>query len=474
MSIIHDRSLKLLSDGISPKKKGKFRNKIKQAEKSFFAFCCLKAPDFYKPEREYLKKLCGEMQAFYEDKEEQALIINLPPRHGKSRTATLFTQWIFGQNPSEKIMTGSYNETLSTTFSKAVRNGISERKATEKIIVYSDIFPNISIKRGDGAMNLWSLEGQYSSYLATSPSGTATGFGASVLIIDDLIKNRQEACNEIMLENHWSWFTDTMLSRLEEHGKIIIIMTRWASGDLAGRATKHFEETDIKYRLLTMKAMQEDGSMLCDEVLSKESYLMKLQTMSPEIASANYQQIPLDLKGRLYAGFKTYEKMPEFQGIYCYTDTADEGSDYLCSFIFGVYNREAYIIDTTYTQTGMEVTEKIVARKLSENNVGMARIESNNGGSGFARSIIRILQQELKDYRPQVKWFHQSKNKNARILSNAFWVTEHVYFPANWNIRWAELYRDLNRYQREGRNLHDDCADALTGVAETVFMIYGD
>ena len=130
--------------------------------------------------------------------------------------------------------------------------------------------------------------------------------------------------------------------------------------------------------------------MLCDEVLSKESYLMKLQTMSPEIASANYQQIPLDLKGRLYTGFKTYEKVPEFQGIYCYTDTADEGSDYLCSFIFGVYNREAYIIDTVYTQTGMEVTEKIVARKLSENNVGMARIESNNGGSGFARSIIRI------------------------------------------------------------------------------------
>ena len=75
------------------------------------------------------------MQAFYEDKEEQALIINLPLRHGKSRTATLFTQWIFGQNPSEKIMTGSYNETLSTTFSKAVRNGISERKTTEKIIV---------------------------------------------------------------------------------------------------------------------------------------------------------------------------------------------------------------------------------------------------------------------------------------------------------------------------------------------------
>lgn len=66
-------------------------------------------------------------------------------------------------------MTGSYNETLSTTFSKAVRNAIQEQKADEDIIVYSDIFPKTRIKRGDGAMSLWGLEGAYNSYLATSP-----------------------------------------------------------------------------------------------------------------------------------------------------------------------------------------------------------------------------------------------------------------------------------------------------------------
>ena len=118
-------------------------------------------------------------------------------------------------------------------FSKNVRNDIQEEKADENRIVFSDIFPGVSIKRGDGAMNLWSLEGGYSNYLATSPTGTATGFGATLLIIDDLIKNAEEANNELTKEKHWTWFTDTMLSRLEEGGKIIIIMARWASDDLA-------------------------------------------------------------------------------------------------------------------------------------------------------------------------------------------------------------------------------------------------
>ncbi len=141
-----------------------------------------------------------KMQSFYES-DEDALIINLPPRHGKSRTASMFVEWVLGRNQSEKIMTGSYNETLSTTFfKKRCVTPFKRKKADKDKIIYSDIFPNVKIKQGDGAMNLWSLEGGYNNYLATSPSGTATGFGASLLIIDDLIKNAEEAYNETVKE----------------------------------------------------------------------------------------------------------------------------------------------------------------------------------------------------------------------------------------------------------------------------------
>ena len=424
-------------------------------------------------------ELCNEFQDFIRS-DEKVMIVNEPPRHGKSRTAGLLVEWVLGNNQKQKIMTGSYNETLSTMFSKNVRNDIQEEKADQNRIVFSDIFPGVSIKRGDGAMNLWSLNGGYNNYLATSPTGTATGFGATLLIIDDLMKNAEEANNETTKEKHWTWFTDTILSRLEEGGKIIIIMTRWASDDLAGRALEHYKEQGVKVRHISMKALvnKETQEMLCPEILSYASYMDKIAAMGEDIASANYQQEPIDLKGRLYTSFKTYDRLPVdaegnslFEGIYSYTDTADEGADYLCTIIWGVYLREAYVLDVYYTQAGMEITEPETAKRFKEFAVNRSRIESNNGGSGFARNVRRISEEQMKNYMTIIKWFHQSKNKKARILSNATWIMEHVIYPSNWMHKWPDYYKAMVRYQRDGDNKHDDAPDCTTGVAETMYML---
>ena len=443
--------------------------KLELARREFFYFCHLLAPKFYKEDRQYLIDMCDEMQDFYYSDDEVA-IINVPPRHGKSRTASMFAQWVFGQNQEEKIMTGSYNETLSTTFSKAVRNAISEEKADKDKVVYNDIFPDTRIKQGDAAMNLWSLDGGYNNYLATSPTGTATGFGASLLIIDDLIKNSSEAFNETVLDKHWEWFTNTMLSRLEEGGKIIIIMTRWSSKDLAGRALEHFKEEGKRVRHINLKALQDDGTMLCEEVLSRRSYDSKIRAMVPEIAAANYQQEPIDQKGRLYSSFKTYDgELPQFKEIKNYTDTADTGEDYLCSINYGVtFSNEAYVLDVLYTKAPMEETEPKNAKMLYEGKVSLADIESNNGGRGYARALERILWDKFKSNRTRVEPFFQSKNKQARILSNATWVMDHIYFPADWRFRWPEYYKAMTEYQKEGKNKHDDAPDATTGIAEKI------
>lgn len=444
--------------------------KYELARREFFYYCSLKAADFYRNDRPYIVKLCNDLQAFFEDPEQRVLIMNMPPRHGKSRTAQMFVEWILGGHPHEKIMTGSYNTTLSTTFAKNVRNDIQETKADRDRIVYSDIFPDISIKRGDASMDMWSLDGGYNSYLATSPGGTATGFGASLLIIDDIIKNAEEAYNENVKAKHWDWVTNTMLSRLEEGGKILIIMTRWASDDLAGRAIEHFGDTA---KVITMKALQPDGSMLCDEILSRRSYEEKVRAMGADIASANYQQEPIDLKGQLYSSFKTYDRIPTdsngnplFTAIRNYTDTADTGADYLCSIVYGVYNGEAYVLDLLYTKDAMEETEPATAAMLYKNGVNVADFESNNGGRGFARQVRRILQDTYKSNKTVINTFAQTKNKVARILSNSTWVMEHIYFPVNWKDRWPEYYKAMTRYLREGKNAHDDAADATTGIAE--------
>lgn len=450
--------------------------KIEIARREFFFYCNLKAPDFYKEDREFLVELCNDLQDFVES-DEDVCVVNIPPRHGKSRTAGNLVEWCLGKDNTMKIMTGSYNETLSTMFSKNVRNSIQETKADENKPVFSDVFPNTRIKYGDGAMNLWSLEGGYNNYLATSPTGTATGFGCNLMIIDDLIKSALEANNATILENHWTWFTDTMLSRLEEGGKIIVIMTRWHSQDLAGRVLEWCKEKKKKYRHISMKAMidKEKKKMLCPQILSYTSYQDKISAMGEDIASANYQQEPIDLKGCLYTSFKTYEDIPRdekgnplFTSVLNYTDTADEGLDYLCSITYGVYNKEAYVLEIIYTQKPMEETEPAVAKMLYEYGVNKSKIESNNGGKGFARSIKRILSEEYNSNKTHVKWFHQSENKVARILSNATWIMDHVYYPKNWKDRWSDYHDAMVKYQREGKNAHDDAPDATTGIAENI------
>lgn len=444
------------------------------ARRSFWDYCKLRASDFYKEDRLYLKELCNRLQAFYEG-DKKIMVINMPPRHGKSRTAGLFVQWLLGKSINNKIMTGSYNETLSGTFAKSVRDAIAEQP-TEGIIVYNDIFPNTRIKYGEAAASKWALEGSgVANYLATSPSGTATGFGCNFMIIDDLIKNAAEAYNETVLNKHSEWFNNTMLSRTENGFKLLIIMTRWANNDLAGYILNNFDNVEH----INFKAVQEDKSMLCEDVLSKEDFELKTKHMNKDIIAANYQQEPIDIKGRLYSNIRTYTSIPKdesgkplFQYYLNYTDTADTGADYLCSICYGVYNDEAYILDVIYSKDSMEITEPLVANMLTKHNIGIATIESNNGGRGFARNVETLIRQSGNRH-TVIKTFHQTQNKVSRILSNSTGVMNNIYFPINWQDKWPDFATAILSYQREGKNAHDDAPDALTGCYENMKPMSG-
>ena len=439
------------------------------AKREFWEYCKFTSPDFYTEERAFLKDLSNKLQWFIEEASEQMMVVNMPPRHGKSRTATKFVQWLFGRyNTNTKVMTASYNETLSTTFAKQVRDCIAE-KPTPGVTVYNNIFPNTKIKYGEAAASKWALEGsEQTNYLATSPAGTATGFGCNIMIIDDLIKNVEEAYNANTLQKMIDWFTNTMLSRTETGFKLIIIMTRWCNDDLAGFILSNYDNViHVNY-----KAVQEDGTMLCPEILSAEDYALKTKNMNKDIVLANYQQEPIDVKGRLYTTIKTYTEIPQdkkgnslFKYILNYTDTADEGSDFLCSICYGMYNDDYYVLDILYTKDSMEITEPATAKMLTKNNVGCAIIESNNGGRGFARNVARECK-ELGNKHTNIKWFHQSKNKIARILSNSTSVMNNIYFPVNWEDKYPDFAEAIRKYQKEGKNAHDDAPDALTGVYE--------
>ena len=162
-----------------------------------------------------------------------------------------------------------------------------------------------------------------------------------------------------------------------------------------------------------------------------------------------------------------YEKVPKFKYIMNYTDTADMGDDYLCSIDYGVsFNNQKYVIDVLFSKEPMEVTEPAQAKMMTKDHVGYSKIESNNGGRGYARNVQKELR-ALKNLHTRVDWFHQSENKQARILSNSTGVMNNVFFPVDWETRFPEFAKAIKKYQREGKNEHDDAPDCLTGVYET-------
>ena len=400
--------------------------------------------------------MCDKLQEFYHN-DEEFMIVNLGPRHGKSFTATNFVEWVFGENPLEKVISGSYNEDLSKNFSKKIRNTIETEKVGENI-VYSDIFPNTKIKFGSAEAKKWQTDqSSQLNYLATSPTGTATGFGAGLIIIDDLIKNSMEANNSNVLEKEWDWFTNTILSRREGKKKVLIIMTRWSSKDLAGRILEYVQNKNLSYSHINLKTYDEETrTMLCDDIFNREDYENAMSIMGKDIFSANYQQIPIDLEGVLYERLQEYEYLPnDIRVIEHYTDTADTGADYLASINYAVDKQgNAYVLDILYTKDSMEVTEKQLAQMLLKDNVNYCRIESNNGGRGFSRNVERITR-DLGNSTTIFRPFHQSNNKEARIYSNSTGVMNNIYFPKGWNIRFKEAYQHLTTFQREGKNTHD-------------------
>ena len=444
------------------------------ARSSFWAYCKLRNPKFFKDSRRYLSELADTLQKLVEGrlinpktgKPVKKLMINIPPRHGKSYILTLFCEWCFGRDNGMQIISVSYNEKLASRFARAVRDDIDAEKIDPRFTIFNDVFPGTHIKDGDAAMQMWSLDGSFFSYLATGFGGTITGIGCKLGIIDDPIKSAEEAYNDNVLEAQWDWYGNTFLQRVEEGGLQIINHTRWSTKDLCGKILASDEADD--WYVFSRSAYNEDtDSMLCEELLSRASYESKRGIMRDAIADANYQQQPVDIKGCLYTSFAIYDKPPaQFERVISYTDTADTGSDKLCSIVAGVFEGRGYVLDLIHTDKPMEQTEPEVAAQLHNNGVQRAKIESNNGGRGFARSVERLLWERHKNRRVHVDWFHQSENKQARILAGSSFVMRNILYPADWRSRWREYAADMSGYQAVGRNRHDDAPDATTGLAE--------
>ncbi len=189
------------------------------------------------------------------DRDYKVLLVVMPPRHGKSELCSiLFPAWYLGRNPEGEIITASHTAELAQTFGGKTRDLINDE-------AYKLIF-NVKLKEDDKARGKWRTD-KGGNYISTGIGGPITGRGAKIFLIDDPVKNREEAESEIYRNKTWNWFTSTAYTRLEPKGVVIIILTRWNIDDLAGRILEN-EELKSKTKVIHFRAI-DDGKALWPE-----------------------------------------------------------------------------------------------------------------------------------------------------------------------------------------------------------------
>lgn len=415
------------------------------------------------------------------------LMITVPPQHGKSTASSvMLPAYLLGLDPDRRIAIASYSASLAQKFNKRAQR-IMEQP------FYTELFPETVIKGSGSRSNSYirtaeqvEVIGRDGSLTAVGREGPLTGNAVDTFIIDDLYKDAMEANSPVVRENCWEWYTSVVRTRQHNRSQELIVFTRWHNEDLIGTITEREKVVELTswaqldspdpacWYLLNLEALKESPTTELDPRQRGEALwpsrhstelLQEKRRLDPLRFESMYQGHPSDAAGLLYGDrFMGYSKLPtDIIRRGNYTDTADTGDDYLCSVCYSVGDDElVYIEDVLYSREGMEVTEPLMAEMLLRNGAIDAVVESNNGGRGFARNVQRLAP------KVNVAWFHQSANKEARILSNSSSVVSSLRFPQDWRERWPDFAAHLMSYNRRFRsNRWHDAADVLTGIIET-------
>lgn len=444
----------------------------------FWEFCKYWDPGFFNEKREHLKRISDILMRIHSG-DLLRVAISIAPRAGKSYIISLFCAWLIGLQPAGAVMRNSYSATLARKLSYDVRAIIRSEKFTR-------IFPGIELSPDKSAVDGWNTtSAKQVSYFCAGVGGSITGFGCDVLaVLDDPIKNIQDALSDVKSESVWNWYTSTHKSRLEKGCPEIHIATRWAKNDVIGRLI----EEDYFDEILLIPAIDEEGRSYCEDLKPLDE-LLELKRILPEfIFASEYQQQPIEIKGTLfprgdlqfYQASTIKNKDPDISFIY--VDVATRGDDYLSAPLIKVFGGSFFVDDVQYSQEDTPLTEPVLIQRILDHNPNTIIFESNSAGLVYGRSIqkeiirfnkeIEERNQELEEedrteliktnfiFRPE------TKNKETRILMSADVILKRFKFKEGYppGSDYDKFMRSVTRYIKLKPNQEDDSVDSLAGA----------
>ena len=281
------------------------------------------------------------------------LMVFLPPRHGKSMLVShYFPAWYLGMFPDKRVILTAYEADFAATWGRKARDVLNE---------YGKPFYGIEVNDKSSAANRWDIKGHSGGMITAGVGGPITGKGADILIIDDPVKNAEEANSATYRNKIWEWYKSTAYTRLEPDGSIILIMTRWHEDDLAGRILHQIDEgKGEKWEIINLPAIAEDHDILdrkVGEPLWPRRYdLKKLLDIKYNTGSywwsAMYQQRPQPPEGGLLkrSWIKYYQpyEIPDLEELDIYQGwdlaiSTKETADYTVCTTIGISRKKRFM-----------------------------------------------------------------------------------------------------------------------------------
>lgn len=362
------------------------------------------------------------------------IIIEAPPRHGKSELISHWTPtWFLEHWPELSVMLASYESSLAASFGRKVRNQFD----TQDIL-------NTKLSEDSKAANRFHTN-KGGTMVTSGVGGALTGKGAHLALIDDPIKNRIEALSKHKRETTWEWMDWVLKTRLEPGGSIIILMTRWHHDDLVGRILK--SKSLKRWTRLRLPALAGEndplgraaGEALCPERYTKEDLLAIKDDLPPQVWEALYQQNPTDEEGALVkrGHFKFYKVLPDLTNmIQSWDMTFKETPDgsFVVGQVWGRNGANKYLVHQIRERMDFQPTlEAVVAMTARFPKAIKKLIEDKANGP----AIISMLRNKVSGIVAQP--VDGSKYARFEAVSPEF-ISGNIYVPDPSIAPWVDEY----------------------------------
>jgi predicted phage terminase large subunit-like protein len=418
--------------------------------------------------------ICDKLDRFVR-KDIRRLMVFTAPRHGKSELVSRkLPAFIFGRDPDASIIATSYSADLAQRMNRDVQRIIDTP-------AYAEVFPDTALSgRSNRSITLtgnylrnadiFEIVGRRGSYRGAGVGGGITGMGGDYIIIDDPIKNREDANSLTHRDKLWDWYTSTLYTRQEKDAGILVTLTRWHEDDLAGRLIELAKKDPAadQWEILNLPAICEpeakhpedirDGNMALWPWKYTYAELMKIKaTIGIYDWSAMYQQRPQPAGGTIFKRDWMNQKYRELPAGVQLIQSWDlpfkksEASAKCAGIIMARKGAEIFIIDVVNDK--MSFTDSVTAIKSLTAKYPKARakvVEDKANGP----AIISYLQKDI----PGMIAFNPQGSKEDRALSVApYFEAGNIYFPeyAPWK---GDLIDDLLRFPT---GVYKDTVDAL-------------